>query len=354
MKILVIKPSSLGDVIHALPFLKAVKDTFPKAQIDWVISKNLKGILEDNPLINELIIFNKDAWKNIKNIHKTFSDISSLRKTLKSKSYDIVVDLQGLLRSGLITYSAKTNLKIGFANAREGSRYFYDKKISANKSHHAVDKCLEIAREIGAKVGKADFPLHISQAVKDKTKKLLGDIDEYIVIVPSARWLTKRWPSENFASLMKKISIPCVITGSKGDKEIAQEIIEDRIQSAEQRTQTTKIKNSNLKGKNIIIDLCGKTDLKELTALIAGAKAVVSNDSGPLHIAAALDIPAIALFGPTDPLKTGPYGWQTNRNLKVIKADVPCSPCRRKKCGEFICMKNISVESVYEAIREYL
>ncbi len=347
MKILVIKPSSLGDVIHALPFLKAVKDTFPKAQIDWVISKNLKGILEDNPLINELIIFNKDAWKNVKNLPKALSDISSLRKTLKSKRYDIVVDLQGLLRSGLIAYSTPANLKIGFEDAREGSRYFYDKRISANKSLHAVDKCLEIAQEIGAKVRKADFPLHITQTIKDKTKKLLGDIDEYVVIVPSARWLTKRWPSENFASLIRKISIPCVITGSKGDKEIAQKIMEDR-------TQTTKIKNKNLEGKNKIIDLCGKTDLKELTALIAGAKAVVSNDTGPLHIAAALDIPAIAIFGPTDPLKTGPYGWQTNKNLKVLKADVPCSPCRRKKCAEFICMRQVKVKTVFDALKEYL
>ena len=122
MKILVIKPSSLGDIIHALPFLKAVKDTFPHAVIDWVISRNFKGILEDNPLINELIIFNKDTWKSVRKLPDTVSDISSLRKKLQSKHYDMVVDLQGLLRSGLIGFFTTATEKVGFADAREGFR----------------------------------------------------------------------------------------------------------------------------------------------------------------------------------------------------------------------------------------
>jgi heptosyltransferase-1 len=354
MKILVIKPSSLGDVIHALPFLKALKDTFPKSQIDWVISKNLKGILEDNPLISELIIFNKDAWKSVKNLPGTLSDISSLRKTLQLKHYDIVVDLQGLLRSGLIAFSTTTALKIGFADAREGSRFFYDKKISANNSLHAVDKCLEIAKAVGAKVNKVKFPLFISKSAKAEIKKLLGDTNEYIVIVPSARWVTKRWPAEKFASLIKKTSVPCVIAGSIGDRKIAQKIMGDRVQKTGHRT-LKKVSLMQKPGReNKIINLCGKTDLKELTALIAGSKAIVSNDSGPMHIAAALNKPVIAIFGPTDPAKTGPYGWQKNEDLKVIRANAPCNPCRKKKCKDFICMENISVKCVFEALKEYL
>jgi heptosyltransferase-1 len=345
MKILVIKPSSLGDVIHALPFLKAVKETFPKAKIDWVISRNLKGILEDNPLINELIIFNKDAWKGVKNLPATITEISLLKKTLKSKRYDMVVDLQGLLRSGLIAYFTPSALTVGFEDAREGSRHFYDKKVAANGASHAADKCLEVAKEIGARAKAVGFPLHISQTAKRKISNLLGDLETHIVIVPSARWRTKRWPAENFASLIKKIPVPCVITGGAGDREVAVKIIEG----------IPAVSKGGPEGlSNKIINLCGKTDLKELAALIAGAKAVVSNDSGPMHIAAALDIPTIAIFGPTDPLKTGPYGWQTNKKLKVIKADVPCSPCRKKKCDKFICMDRVSVENVLEALKEYI
>jgi len=332
----------LGDVIHSLPFLKAVKDTFPQASIEWVISKKLKGILEGNPLISELIVFDKDSWKSIKNLPQTLKDISLLKKTLKTKHYDMVIDLQGLLRSGLIALSAPAPLKIGFANAREGSRYLYDRKVPVNGVSHAVDRYLEVARAIGARVDRIEFPLYIDSEAKERVKRLIGEINEYIIIVPSARWYTKRWPPEYFASLISKLSIPCIITGAKVDEEIARKII--KIEATGHGQQVTEN----------ILNLCGKTDLKELVALIAGAKAVVSNDSGPMHIGAALGVPVIALFGPTDPLKTGPYGWQKNRNLKVLRANVSCSPCFKKKCKEPICMSNINVETVFEALREYL
>ncbi|MBI4847621.1 MAG: lipopolysaccharide heptosyltransferase I [Nitrospirae bacterium] len=350
MKMLIIKPSSLGDIIHALPFLKAVKDTFPKARIDWVISENFKDILTGNPLIDRLIVFDKDS---LKKIGKLFSITSALLKELKARRYDIVVDLQGLLRSGVMTLFSVAPVKVGFADAREGSTFFYDKKVSVNKNMHAVDKCLEIAKAIGVKVSKAEFPLHVDKASKAKAKELIGNIGEYLVIVPSARWETKRWPAENFASLIGKLSIPCVIVGSKGDKKIVQEIM-DRRQKTEDRRQIPPHPPLGKGGQRGVIDLCGKTDLKELVALIAGARAVVSNDSGPMHIAAALNKPLVAIFGPTDPAKTGPYGWQKNKNMKVIRANVTCGPCRKRKCREFICMEKLSAEKVFKAVKELL
>ncbi len=338
MDILVIKPSSLGDVIHALPCIKALKDSFPDSRIDWVISSSLKGLLEGNPLIDNLILLNKDSWKNIKKLPATLSEISSLRKTLKSKRYDIVIDLQGLLRSGLIAFTSPSTTKVGFADAREGSSFFYNKKVAVSNNLHAVDKCLEVAKSIGANVNKAVFPLHIDPSSKNSIKELLGSTVEYIVIAPSARWNSKIWPAEKFASLISKITIPCVIAGSEGDSSIANIIIESVSEES----------------RGNIINLCGKTNLKELAALIAGAKAVVSNDSGPMHIAAALDIPAIAIFGPTDPVKTGPYGWQTNDNLSVINADLPCRPCRKRNCDDLICMKIINAATVLKKLKEYL
>lgn len=342
MKILIIKPSSLGDIIHALPFLKAVKDTFQDASIDWVISKNLRGILEDNPLINELIVFDKDSWKSIKSIPKTSRDISRLRKTLKSRNYDIVVDLQGLLRSGLISLSTPSPLRVGFADAREGSRFMYNRKVAVNGITHAVDKNLEIARAIGAAAERAEFPLSIDDKSRRKIKELLGDVKEYILILPSARWSSKRWPPENFAALVSKLSIPCVISGSSADREICLKLIKNITETG----QTTK--------QPKIINLCGETSLKELAALIEVARAVVSNDSGPMHIAAALKKPLVALFGPTDPSKTGPYGWQRNKDLKIIRTGVSCSPCFKKSCKEPLCMTEISAEMVLDKLRKYL
>lgn len=348
---LIIKPSSLGDVIHTLPFLKAVKDSFPGARIDWVISRNLKGLIENNPLLNEVIVFDKDSWKEIKNLPGTINEMSLLKKILKSKKYDIAVDLQGLLRSGIITYYTPAGTKIGFADAREGSRFFYNRKISAEGSFHAVDKNLEIARAIGAKKGKVKFPLTIDEASKERAKKLINNVKEYVVVAPSSRWVTKIWPAKHFATLIRKINVPCVIIGGKGDREIAQEIMEG-IKTA--NTSSSHRKGVSQYAPTNIFNLTGKTDLKELVALIADARAVVSNDSGPMHIAAAFNKPLVSLFGPTDPVKTGPYGWQTNENFRVIRSRVPCSPCFKKKCGNFICMDNISVDDVFEAIEEYL
>ncbi len=342
MKILIVKPSSLGDVIHALPFLKAVKDSFPGARVDWVISKSLKGLLEDNPLIHELIVFDKDSWKEIKNLPGTISEIKGLRKILKSKRYDMVIDLQGLLRSGLITFLTPASMKVGFKQAREGSHYFYNLKIPGNGAVHAVDKCLEVATVIGAKSKKIEFPLFLDMKARERVARLIDNIPEYVVIAPSARWATKRWPAGNFSSLIKRISLPCIIAGSRGDSEIAREIIRG-IQNTEQGTRTATT-----------VNLCGRTSLKELVVLIDGAKAVVSNDSGPMHIAAALNKPLVAIFGPTDPAKTGPYGYQENRNMKVIRTSVPCSPCRKKRCRESVCMKDISVDTVFNALEEYL
>ncbi len=225
MNILIIKPSSLGDVIHSLPFLNAIKDSFPDSHIDWVISTSLKGLLEGNPLIDNLILLNKDSWKSIKKLPATLSEISSLRKTLKSKHYDMVIDLQGLLRSGLIAFATPTTIKVGFADSREGSRFFYDKKVKVNKNLHAVDKCLEVARSVGANVDKAVFPLHVDASSKNRIRKLIGNTDEYILIAPSARWISKRWPADNFAALISKIQTPCIIAGSKGDNRIAKTII---------------------------------------------------------------------------------------------------------------------------------
>ena len=351
MKLLIIKPSSLGDIIHTLPFLKAIKDSFPDARIDWVISKNLKGLIENNPLINEVIVFDKDSWKKIKNLPGTINEMSLLKKILKSKKYDIAVDLQGLLRSGIITYYTPAGTKIGFADAREGSRFFYNRKISVNGTVHAVDKCLEIARAIGAVAGKVKFPLTIDETSKNRVKKLTNNLNEYVVVVPSARWITKIWPAEYFTALIRKIKLPCVIAGGKGDREIAKKIIDLLNDKNMDNPSLSPLNKGGIRG---VVDLCGRTDLKELVALIAGARAVVSNDTGPMHIAAAFNKPLVALFGPTDPVKTGPYGWQKNKNFRVIKSGVSCSPCFKKKCSNLICMDNISVDEVFEAIEEYL
>ncbi|MCL5062186.1 MAG: lipopolysaccharide heptosyltransferase I [Nitrospirae bacterium] len=324
-KILIIKPSSLGDVVHSLPFLHAVKDAFPAAEIHWVIAKGLEGLLENHPMVKRLWIINKDQWKNLKKIKETASEFRNLFKELEDESYDMVIDLQGLLRSGLLTYATRAPIRIGFKEAREGSALFYTHKIKGGREIHAVDRYLKIASAIGCEIEGVCFPMPLIKE-SENVKKLKKGVGDYAVIVPGARWKTKRWSSERFGELASMLDIKTVIVGSASDADIARAI--------------------ETKSDGNALSMSGKTDIKELIFIIRGARYVITNDSGPMHIAAAFDIPVVAIFGPTNPVRTGPYG----KNNIIVKSDIECAPCYKKNCKSVKCMDDVSVEEVYGAV----
>jgi heptosyltransferase-1 len=323
-KILIIKPSSLGDVVHSLPFLNALRTRFPKTEIHWVIAKGLEGLLEGHPMINRLWIINKDSWKKIRNVERTIKELKILFRELKKERFDLVVDLQGLLRSSIITSATGAPVRIGFSEAREGSRVFYTDKIKGGKDIHAVDRYLKIAAFLGCDTSDVCFPFPL---YKQSSPITLPSSEDYAVLVPGARWKTKRWSPENFGELSSRLTLNTIIVGSKKDAGIANEIL------------------SKSKGKSI--SLAGKTNLKELIEVMRGAKFVVSNDSGPMHIAAALGITVFAIFGPTNPLRTGPYG----ESHTIIKEDISCAPCFKKTCNDMKCMNSLSAKKVYEIIK---
>ncbi|MCX8031124.1 MAG: lipopolysaccharide heptosyltransferase II [Thermodesulfovibrionales bacterium] len=326
-KILIVKPSSLGDIVHSLPFLNAIKNRFETAEIHWVVARGFDNIIENHPMINKLIVINKDDWKNLSKIKDTFSELSQTFITLKNESYDITIDLQGLLRSGIITYLSGAPLRIGFSDSREGSSLFYTDKIYGGKDIHAVDRYLKIARALGCSIENVIFPLPLVFE-SDKIKEFKASIKDYALIIPGARWKTKIFPPEKFSQIIKMLNITSVIIGSKADIEIADLIV----------------KYSDGKA----ISIAGNTTIEELIHLIRGARFVISNDSGPMHIAAACNIPVIAIFGPTNPKRTGPYG---DKHI-VIKANLSCSPCYKKRCSSLACMNNISADHIYEKIIE--
>ncbi|OGW33981.1 MAG: lipopolysaccharide heptosyltransferase I, partial [Nitrospirae bacterium GWD2_44_7] len=219
-KILVIKPSSLGDIVHSLPFLNVLRDSFPKAEIHWIIARGLEGLLEGHPMINKLWIINKDDWKRIKGAGATIKELRSLFKSLKAERYDIVIDLQGLLRSGILAKATGAPVRIGFKEAREGSRIFYTHTVKAGKDVHAVDRYLEMAKFLGCDTSevKFPFPLSFTSQLSPFSFQLP---DKYAVIVPGARWETKRWHPERFGELASMLSIRSVIVGGESDIDIA-------------------------------------------------------------------------------------------------------------------------------------
>lgn len=277
-------------------------------------------------MIDKLWIINKDMWKRLSSIHDSLYEIRTLFRGLKEERYDVVVDLQGLLRSGVITLATGSSLRIGFQEAREGSRFFYTHKIKGGKDIHAVDRYLKVAAFLNCRIDDICFPLPLSF-----NSSLLTDLSipkDYAVIAPGARWRTKRWPPEKFGELVSLLPLNTVVVGGKGDAGIAKEIV------------------ALSKGK--AVSLAGKTTLKELIEVIRWAQFFVSNDSGPMHIAAALGIPVFAIFGPTDPVRTGPYG----KGHTVIREDIPCAPCLKKSCDDLKCMESLSVEKVCSVIKK--
>jgi len=327
-KILIVKPSSLGDVVHSLPFLNALRKCFPEAEIHWVIAQGFEGLLEGHPMIHRLWVIKKDSWKKIQNARHTIQEINVLFKKLKLEKYDLVIDLQGLLRSGVITAATRSPVRIGFKEAREGSRVFYTHTVEGGKDIHAVDRYLKIAQFLGCDITEivSPFPGLQSPSSFVLHPSSFNSPEGYAVIVPGARWKTKRWPAEKFGKLASLLSIKSIIVGSNRDKDITDQIV------------------SHSKGKSL--SLAGRTTLKELIEIMRSARFVISNDSGPMHIAAALGVPVYAIFGPTDPIRTGPYG----EGHTVIRSDTPCAPCFKKSCDDMKCMKRVSADKVFEII----
>lgn len=323
-KILIVKPSSLGDIVQSLPFLSVVKENFPHIKIHWLVAKEYEDLLKGHSLIQKVITINKNKWKKIKKLSDTIKELHNLYKSMKEEKYQVTIDLQGLLRSGIIAMLSGAQIKVGFRESRELSSIFYNKKVSASINNHAVFRYLEIAKNLGCKINGINFPLP-----DEETPEFLKNFENYIVIIPSARWQSKNWPLPYYVELVKMLPYSCIIIGSKKDEEDAMKIE----------------KYSEGKAKSF----AGKTTLRQLIAVFKRCLFVISPDTGTMHLAVASGKKVVAIFGPTSPLRTGPFG----EGHLIIKSNLPCSPCFKKFCNENICMKEITPKFVYNKIETW-
>jgi lipopolysaccharide heptosyltransferase I len=330
-KILVIKPSSLGDVVHSLPVLHAIKRSFPSAEIHWIVAKGFEGILEGHPMIERLWVINKDDWKRIAKVKDSLLEFRRLFKELRAERFDFAIDLQGLLRSGFIAEASGAPVRVGFKEAREGSTIFYTHTVIGGVDIHAVDRYLKVAACLGCDTSEVRFPFPPSERSLTLEGALLEFASgNYAVMTPGARGSAKRWPARRFGELASVLPMKTLVIGSKGDISLAEEVVDA--------------------SKGMAVSLSGKTDLKGLIEIIRCARFMVCNDTGPMHIAAALGVHVFALFGPTNPLRTGPYG----STHSIVKQAMPCSPCYKKSCKTIACMDMIKTEEVIKLIQEFL
>lgn len=334
--ILLIKMSSLGDVIHTLPFVHELRKLYPKAKITWLVHPQF-GSFIPMQIVDEVIYFDKVAF-NKESIFAELKDIFAMRKLLHSKHFDLVLDLQGLFKSAVLAAISGCSNRLGYAEMREGSG-LVSKAIAGPHVHdHVIERYLDVARYLGAKVESVEFPLpDLQEEEKSVAEKLQakGCIGDYVVIVPGARWETKCWPVEQYAELVKKIVSDgkyAVLAGGPDDMDKGAKI-------------------AALVNDEKVIDLTGQTSLKELVALIKNCHVYISADTGPLHFAAALKKLLVCMYGPTKADRTGPYG---GANQTIIHSPAKCAGCLKKQCEDWHCMKDISVDMVYQAYLEKL
>ena len=326
MKILVVKPSSLGDIIHALPTVRVLRRAYPQADIAWLVNDSFASVLDGSPVINRVIPFARRRYASVDG----WTDFGRFLKKLYRERFDWVIDLQGLLRSGIITLATGARRRTGLSDGREGATNFYNEHIKVPRSHlHAVDRYLLLPRQLGLEVDRVEFPL-----APDPRGPKAGR-ESLILINPGARWLTKRWPAPRFSEL-----IAC-LAARWPDHRIA------IIGSSDERLGAEAI--ARAAHANIEV-LAGRTTLPQLMDLMRRARLVVSNDSGPMHLAVAVGTPVVGIMGPTNPRLTGPYPSSAH---VVLYAAKPCSPCLKGQCKPpktMDCMTTIGVSEVIKAV----
>ena len=335
--ILIIKPSALGDIVQALPAVCSLAESFGDARISWFVRPECAPLLKNHPCVHEIIYFDRKVlgkwWYN----PKAFKKLCMLIKQLRDGKFDIAFDFQGLFRSALFGWFSGASKRFGMAQAREFAHVFYTDTIQQNeKSAHLVDYFQHIAAAAGANTGKVKFELlPDTQALKQVDgllDKYGADKENYVVLVPGSTVETKCWPAKSFAELADKISLKFDST-----------IIATGVASEKENVELLK-----KEAKTHIMDFVGVTNIPQLVALLSKAKMVISNDTGPAHIASALAVPMVLIFGHTNPGRVGPYGRP--EAVAVVDAegrgrDVESNDARHK-------IVNVSVDEVFGKVCE--
>ena len=324
--ILIIKMSSLGDVLHALPTLYALRKNCPQARIVWAVHQNFSAVLPGKPYIDDVIYIDKKKLKS-------FSYLRGLRKKLHDYHFDLCLDLQGLAKSAIVAWCSGAKEKYGYWEMREGSFLVSKGLAGTHQYDHVIERYLDTVRVLGGRVDEIAFPLPSIEKEKGIMKerfRALGLTGPYIAVVPGARWSVKEWPLPYWTEFLRRVTasgMGAVILGSADDTAKGQVISRD--------------------AETGIYDFTGKTSLRELMAAISSSRLYISADTGPLHIANALKKELIALFGPTCPDRPGPYGGPDSSYIHMIISPTSQATPDHPLVNDPECMSQITVDTVW-------
>ncbi|MGB2705740.1 MAG: lipopolysaccharide heptosyltransferase II [Candidatus Omnitrophota bacterium] len=331
--ILIVEVNWLGDVLFSTPLIKAIRGKFKGAYIACMLDPRTREILEHNPAINEIIIYDE------KGEHRSLAGKMRLVSLLRRKKFDLAVLLHRSFTKALITRLAGIGERAGYATKKRRALLLTHSLDAPEAIAHKVEYFLRIAQSLGCDTSDKSYEFFVTDKKRkyidgELAKEGVKEKDLLVVINTGANWPPKRWSETNFARLsdvlITKYGAKVVAAGAKNDLEIAERIKEKMSQE--------------------LIILAGRTNLEELGALTERADFVISGDTGPMHIAVAMKSRVIALFGPTSPALTGPYG---SGNYRIIQKDVGCEvPCYDLTCDNYKCMDAITVDDVLRTFAE--
>jgi len=331
-RILIIQTAFLGDVILSTPLIKALRELFPDSFISFLLIPETKKVLENNPYLNEILVYDKRSKKGPICFFRMIGKI-------RERGFDLAVIPHRSFRSALLSYLSRIPKRIGFDNS--AGSFLFTEKVKYLANIHEIERNLNLLSQFDYHPKNTSPELFLSPEVYSSARKLLYDSDiredEKIVgIAPGSVWATKRWLPERFAEvadrLQQKAGARVVFLGSEGDRKLCQKIADQM--------------------KTPPVILAGKTDILQSAAIISLCKMILSNDSAPVHVASAMKKPVVAIFGSTIPeFGFAPYG----EGHVIIQKKMECRPCGihgKRKCPQkhFKCMKEITTEEVYEAV----
>ncbi|MCA8989575.1 MAG: lipopolysaccharide heptosyltransferase II [Planctomycetaceae bacterium] len=333
-RIVIIKPSALGDVVQTLPLLPVLKRKYPEAHIDWVIRSELADLLENHPDLERLLIYHRKG---------NLSSATQLLRALWNGRYDLALDLQGLLRTGVMTAATRATLRVGMETSREYAHLACHGLLpGTSKQVPAHARYWQIARLLGEESEPQPVQLGVGEQDRKRVDEILAEIPgPFLAIHPGAMWVTKRWPISSFAEVGKRAcqqyGLHLVVVGTQGEKGAAEQLCQQVRQACPER---------------IVRNLAGETSLKQLAVVLDRARIVLSNDSGPMHMAAMMGTPVVGIFTCTSAQRSGPGGKQH----QLVQAKVPCAASYRKQCpfsgsGHMQCLSAVSVFQVWSAFQ---
>ncbi len=340
-RVLIIRPSALGDVSRTVPALVTLRHAMPDAQIDWLVSETFAPVIRPHPALNNVVTFPRRRFASIGYNPRVATEALAWARSLRARRYDLVFDLQGLLRSGIFAKLTGAVQRVGFANAREFAWLGYNRRHHVDADTHTVDRMLALLQAAGY-TPSHDTRLYLAdddQQWLDSWLKDHLDDEPYTCIAPIARWRCKCWPIENYTQIARKL----LDTGKAGSHIVV-------VTAPDERPHAQPLIDAFAGNPNVLFP---QTTIGQMMALISRTALMVCNDSAPLHIAVGFDRPIAAIFGPTDPAQVGPY----RRDDTVVRPPAHAIPANlnyRKHRDDQTLIAQVTVDEVWGKVLEQI